>query len=76
MHAERRRQSRGSDLGPRRRHRPRVVIFAFAETPEVEVLELPEGVGVGDRICHGGRTWRVTGSRTGARVLIAEPEAH
>ena len=39
------------------------------------VLELPEDARPGHRICHGGRDWLITGSRTGARVLIAEPEA-
>jgi len=53
-----------------------VVIFAVTATPHVEVLDLPEDTEVGDRICHDGTTWRITGSRTGARVLIAEPETH
>lgn len=75
MHAEdrsprdRKRQRHG-------RNRPRVVLFYLAGAARVEVLDLPEDTSPGDRLCHGGRNWRITGSRTGTRVLIAEPEAN
>lgn len=75
MHAERRPKTYES-----RRHRrggkPRVVIFDEAGDASVEVLELPESTCPGDRICHSGRDWLITGSRTGQRVLIAEPDAN
>ena len=73
MHAEKQPDSRG---GSRRRlrRRPRVVIFDTAGSAHVEVLDLPEDASPGHLICHGGTDWRITGSRTGARVLIAEPE--
>jgi hypothetical protein len=45
-------------------------------TAKVEVLDLPEDAGPGYRMCHDGRNWRITGSRPGSRVLIAEPEAN
>ena len=76
MHTEKRAGSR-SDGGDRRpRCRPRVVIFDLAEAPQVEVVELPENACPGHTICHGGRNWLITGSRTGSRVLIAEPDAN
>jgi len=53
-----------------------VVIFDVAGSALVEVLELPENTNLGHRICHRGRDWLITGVRTGARVLIAEPEAN
>jgi hypothetical protein len=53
-----------------------VVIFDVAGDATVEILELPESACLGDRICHSGRDWRITGSRTGDRVLIAEPDAN
>lgn len=62
--------------GSRVRSRPRVVIFDGSGATHVEVLDLPENADLGHRICHRGRDWRVTGLRTGARVLIAEPEAN
>jgi hypothetical protein len=52
------------------------VIFDLAGRACVEVLDLPEDANLGHVICHSGRTWRVTGVRTGKRVLIAEPDAH
>lgn len=76
MHAERRSESHGSKSERRQRCRPRVVIFNISDTPRVEVLELPESANLGHRICHHGRVWRVTGIRTGDRVLIAELEAN
>jgi hypothetical protein len=76
MHAERRLDSNGSERQRRRRCRPRVVIFHASGTACVEVLQLPEDACPGHRICHGGRDWLITGSRTGSRVLIAEPEAN
>ena len=73
MHAERRtRRPAGSGTSALRR-RPRVVLFELAGRAYVEVLDLPENADLGARICHSGRTWTVTGVRTGARVLIAEP---
>lgn len=60
----------------RRKSRPRVVIFDCAVDATVEVLNLPESARPGDRICHRGRDWLITGSRTGSRVLIAEPAAN
>jgi hypothetical protein len=53
-----------------------VVIFDLAGQARVEVLELPEDANLGHQICHSGRNWRVTGLRTGTRVLIAEPDAN
>jgi len=75
MHAERRLGKHG-DRGRRCKNRPRVVIFAVAGDASVEVLELPANASPGHRICHGGRDWLITGSRTGTRVLIAEPDAN
>jgi hypothetical protein len=76
MHAER--QAKGSETtGSRGRPtRPRVVVFELAGNVRVAVLELPETAGVGDRVRHDGRTWLIRGTRTGARVLIAEPESN
>ncbi|HSN53057.1 MAG TPA: hypothetical protein VLT32_00220 [Candidatus Sulfomarinibacteraceae bacterium] len=51
-------------------------MFQLADRARVEVLELPDGATVGSVICHGGRSWRVTGARTGDRVLIVELEAN
>jgi hypothetical protein len=76
MHGEQRAQGPGAAKGRRRKCRPRVVIFVLIDRPHVDVLDLPEDATVGERICHSGRTWRVTGVRTGTRVLIAEPEAN
>ncbi|MEE4272074.1 MAG: hypothetical protein V2I67_10385 [Thermoanaerobaculales bacterium] len=52
------------------------MLFAMTGTAKVEVLDLPEDAGPGYRMCHDGRNWRITGSRPGSRVLIAEPEAN
>jgi hypothetical protein len=76
MHARKSTDSSGDTGGRRLRCRPRVVIFNLSGDAEVEVLELPEETCPGHRICHGGRYWVITGSRTGTRVLIAEPEAN
>ena len=75
MHAEKG-PGTSEERGQRRRNRPRVVIFACAGDATVEVLNLPESARPGDRICHCGRDWLITGSRTGSRVLIAEPVAN
>jgi hypothetical protein len=66
------------ESGNKHRHRcrPRVVIFNVSGAARVEVLELPDDACPGHRICHAGRNWLITGSRTGTRVLIAEPEAN
>ena len=74
MHAERRSGMHGGKGGRRHRLRPRVVIFDVAGAAKVEVLDLPENTRPGDRICHRGSEWLVTGSRTSSRVLIAEPD--
>jgi hypothetical protein len=58
------------------RRRPRVVIFAGEGAPAVEVLELPEGAGVGARFQHLGTVWEITGLRSRSRVLVAEPARH
>lgn len=76
MHAEDRSRKGGSRRSQRRRNRPRVVLFYISGAARVEVLELPEDACPGDRLCHGGRNWTITGSRTGTRVLIAEPETN
>ena len=76
MHAEKRSGTRGSKSEGRHRCKPRVVIFDVAGSALVEVLDLPENTDLGHRICHRGRDWLITGVRTGARVLIAEPEAN
>lgn len=52
---------------------PRVVIFDGAGEPRVEVVDLPDVSGPGDRFCHSGTKWQVTATRTGDRVLIARP---
>lgn len=52
---------------------PRVVILEDGEKPRVEVLDLPEDADLGALFCHSGTDWRVTGLRTGNRVLIARP---
>jgi hypothetical protein len=75
MHAVKTTRSRGDGGDAPPRSRPRVVLFTAAGSAHVEVLELPEETGPGHRICHDGRIWTITGSRTGTRVLIAEPEA-
>jgi hypothetical protein len=75
MHAEKGRGT-GEERRARRKSRPRVVIFACPGDATVEVLNLPESARPGDRICHSGRDWLITGSRTGSRVLIAEPDAN
>ena len=76
MHAEKEPGTRDEKSERRHRCRPRVVIFDLAGSTQVEVLDLPENANLGHRICHRGRDWLVTGIRTGARVLIAEPEAN
>jgi len=76
MHAERRSDLSGTTSQRPCRCRPRVVIFQASGTAHVEVVQLPEDTCPGHRICHGGRDWLITGSRTGSRVLIAEPEAN
>ncbi len=55
---------------------PRVVILDDGDAPHVEVLELSPAASVGTSFAHCGRCWRVTGLRTKARVLIAEPIRH
>jgi hypothetical protein len=52
------------------------VLFELAGHVRVEVIELPEDASIGDQLQHGGRSWTICGTRTGARVLIAEPEAN
>ena len=76
MHADKKIRSRDTGKEQRRSNRPRVVLFNLPGAARVEVLELPEDAGPGYRMCHDGRQWLVTGSRTGSRVLIAEPEAN
>ncbi len=73
---------RGSMLPPRAsagagrsRSRPRVVILDDGDTVQVEVLQLPESTSLGADFSHSGTSWRVTGVRTGDRVLIARPVA-
>ena len=75
MHAERG-PGKHEERGRRCKNRPRVVIFDVAGDATVEVLELPDNASPGHRICHGGRDWLITASRTGTRVLIAEPDAN
>jgi hypothetical protein len=58
------------------RCQPRVVLFELAGRVRVEVVELPADAKVGDRVRHDGRVWLICGTRTGSRVLIAEPEAN
>ncbi len=53
--------------------RPRVVILDVGDSARVAVLELPDSLEIGGRFCHSGTWWRVTGRRTGSRVLIAVP---
>jgi len=76
MHAGKMVRSRREAERRGRRRGPRVVIFDAPDSVRVAVVDLPEGAAVGDRICHDGRDWCITGSRTGTRVLIAEPEAN
>ncbi|MEE4270567.1 MAG: hypothetical protein V2I67_02765 [Thermoanaerobaculales bacterium] len=76
MHAEKSVRSRGEEECRGRRRGPRVVIFDAPDNVRVAVVDLPEDAAVGDRICHDGRDWCITDSRTGTRVLIAEPEAN
>lgn len=73
MHAER---SSWPDTSGEEREsgqRPRVVILDSGEATRVEVLTLPESTTLGTDFSFCGRSWRVTGQRTGRRVLIAEP---
>jgi len=65
----RRATGRGGGAGGRN---PRVVILGAGETARVEVVDLPDGSGVGDRFPFLGRTWRITGVRESSRVLFAE----
>jgi hypothetical protein len=53
--------------------RPRVVILDGHDEQRVEVLVLPERTDLGSSFDHDGLSWRVTGERTGSRVLIAKP---
>lgn len=76
MHADKRIRSQNPGRERSRSKRPRVVLFNLPGAARAEVLELPEDAGPGYRMCHDGRQWLVTGSRTGSRVLIAEPEAN
>jgi hypothetical protein len=50
-----------------------VVILDDEEEPTVEVLELPDNASLGALFCHRGTRWKVMGTRTGDRVLIARP---
>lgn len=52
---------------------PRVVIFDGEGEPRVEILDLPDVAQPGDSFCHSGTMWQVTATRTGDRVLIAQP---
>jgi hypothetical protein len=76
MHADGRTRSQVDSSPAQNWLRPRVVVLDDGESARVEVLELPESTSVGGSFSHGGRWWRVTGHRTGARVLIAKPEQH
>jgi hypothetical protein len=49
-------------------------MFEDRSSTRIEVLELPASVAPGGSFQHGGTTWRVTGTRTRQRVLIARPE--
>lgn len=76
MHADGRTRSQVGSSRAATWLRPRVVVLDDGQSARVEVLELPESTSVGGSFSHSGRWWRVTGHRTGARVLIAEPEEH
>jgi len=76
MHAAGRPGTIDAAGGARPPRRPRVVIFDRGGQARVEVIELPEDAGLGTVILHGDRRWRITGVRTGGRVLVAEPEAN
>ncbi|MDX2438833.1 MAG: hypothetical protein QNL88_17500 [Acidobacteriota bacterium] len=52
---------------------PRVVIFDGEGEPRVEIVDLPDVAAPGDFFCHCGTRWQVTATRTGDRVLIAQP---
>lgn len=52
---------------------PRVVIFNRGCDTRVEVVQLPTATDLGEVIRHCGACWRITGSRTHHRVLVAEP---
>ncbi len=67
---DRRPRSAAAPEGP---ERPRVVIFDGEGEPRVEVVDLPDVEGPGDHFCHSGTRWQVTATRTGDRVLIAQP---
>lgn len=51
----------------------RVVILDAGRDARVEILPMPDGATLGTRFSHAGTSWTVTGLRTHARVLIAEP---
>ena len=76
MHAERTTRPHRTNGGGGGVCKPRVVIFVSLESTRVEVLDLAPNTAPGDRIRHDGKSWRITGSRTGSRVLIAEPESN
>jgi len=63
--------SRGSDSADD--VQARVVIFEETAGARVEVLELPSTTRLGEVFRHCGHTWKITATRTHARVLFAEP---
>ena len=52
---------------------PRVAVFDGPTGSVVQVIRVEPSAGVGDRIRHLGRTWRISGTRTHERVLICQP---
>ncbi len=56
------------------RNRPRVVILDEGDSARVAVLDLPDSVHIGERFCHSGTKWRVTGERPHSKVFIAQRE--
>ena len=73
MHAERSSRPDVSGKELESGQRPRVVILDSGDSTRVEVLTLPMTTTLGTDFSFCGRSWRVTGERTGRRVLIAEP---
>ncbi len=70
---EQRRANAGTRGQERRAVRPRVVILDAEYEPDVEVVELSEGIGIGANFQYRGTVWTVTGERPGSRVLYAAP---
>lgn len=53
--------------------RKRVVIVDDGSSVALALLDSAQPAAKGSRFTHRGRTWEISGSRQGSRVLVAEP---